>query len=436
MAIPIYALVVSFRTTPSGGWHIRLLSDVVMRSVSAVVVAALIAAACTSPANDADTEVSDETSTSTTVAEIEASEASTVAAADVVDELLGSLSVEEKVGQLLMPLVFGQSATDLSDDDRENNLADFGFETPAEIIEAYHLGGVIYLAANIDSSEQVRTFSSDMQRVAAESSGIGMLIAVDQEGGRVARLEDEVTAFPAADVVGPDPERVHESSYVTGQQVQQQGINVVLAPVADVRQDGDAFIGDRSFGEDPDQVASMVVAAIDGLQQAGVAATVKHWPGHGRTSVDSHRTLPSIDTARAEWRENEAVPFEAAIDADVALVMVGHLAFPGLDTSARPATVSSELIDGLLRDEFGYDGVVITDALDMGALDDIPQAELAVQSLQAGADIMLQSLEPQQAYQGLVGAVEDGEISQEVLDEAVGRVLRLKYDLGLLQPSS
>lgn len=405
----------------------------VPRWIPGLVVASVLAVACTSGGDETDT-AAPTTLPSTVLAVTTSTEPAPVV--DPVEAVLATLTTEQKVGQLLMPLVFGRSATEIGEADRANNLAAFGYETPAEIVEAYHLGGVIYLGSNIESSEQLRTFSGELQAVSRESTGVGMLIAVDQEGGRVSRLADEVTVFPAADDMGDEPERVHESSYVTGQQVQQQGVNVVLAPVADVRADDRAFIGDRSFGQDPDHVASMVTAAVHGLQQSGVAATVKHWPGHGGTNVDSHNNLPSIATARDQWELREAVPFEAAIEADVAIVMVGHLAFPELDRSGLPATVSPELIDGLLRDELGFDGVVMTDALDMRAVDEIPQDQLVVRSLLAGADVMLQSLEPQRAYEGLLAAVGDGRISPERLDQAVTRVLRLKHDLGLLPASS
>ncbi|MGI9598167.1 MAG: glycoside hydrolase family 3 protein [Acidimicrobiales bacterium] len=351
---------------------------------------------------------------------------------DPVPELVAAMSQQEKVGQLLMPMVFGTGTT-ITAAEQQLNLDAHGYATPAEIVSAYGLGGVIYLEANIDSAPQLKGLSRQLQDAALAGSGIGLLVAIDQEGGRVSRLSDEVTLFPPASDLAGDPRLVRETSYITGQQVQQQGINVVLAPVADVVEPGQvSFIGNRSFGSDPEVVADMVAAAVDGLQQSGVAAAVKHWPGHGATRVDSHNSLPTVDVDRALWDQRERVPFAAAIEEDVAIVLVGHLAMPSLDGSALPATVSPTLINGLLRSELGFDGVVMSDALNMGAVGDIPRSDVVVESVLAGVDIVLIPPSLKEASAGLNQAVEDGTISTEVLDQAVVRVLRLKQNLGLL----
>lgn len=351
---------------------------------------------------------------------------------DPVPELLASLTVEEKIGQLLMPQLFGPAGAGTGDA-AELNLDAHGSASPTDIVVDHHLGGVIYLGDNITTAQQVRALSRDLQDAAAGDSGIGLLVAVDQEGGRINRLSDEMSAFPAAGDLAGDVERVRETSYVTGQQVQQQGINVVLAPVADVIDpDSPSFIDDRSFGADPDQVAQMVGAAVTGLQEAGVAAAVKHWPGHGATAVDSHRLLPSLEIDRERWEQRERVPFETAIANDVAIVLVGHLALPQLDASGDPATVSPYLVDELLRNELGFDGVVMTDALNMGAVGSIPQRELVVDAILAGVDVVLIPPSLTEATAALTSAVADGTISTERLDRSVTRVLRLKERLGLL----
>lgn len=362
----------------------------------------------------------------------EGSEVASEAEVDQVAELLAGMTEEQKVGQLLMPMVFGTGA-EVTSAERRLNLEAHGYATPTEIVTRYNLGGVIYLESNIASAPQLKNLSQELQDAALQSTGIGLLVAIDQEGGRVSRLSDEVTLFPPASDLSGDPRLVRESSYVTGQQVQQQGINVVLAPVADVIERGSSsFIGNRSFGDDPEVVATMVAAAVDGLQQSGVAAAVKHWPGHGATRVDSHNSLPTVDVDRALWDRRERVPFAAAIEEDVAIVLVGHLAMPKLDPSARPATVSPVLVNDLLRTELGFDGVVMSDALNMGAVGDIPRADLVVASIQAGVDVVLIPPSLSDAYAGLNAAVEDGRISQEQLDRAVTRVLRLKQNLNLL----
>ncbi len=393
-----------------------------------LVVVAALAASCTTGAENSligpgDPRSEPPVDDTTTVIEVEP---------DLVPEVLASLTPEQKIGQLLMPQVFGRG-DDVTADERVLNLRAHGFATPTEIVEAYQLGGVIYLEENIDSAEQVRGLSQDLQAASRRSSGVGLLVAIDQEGGRVSRLSDEVTLFPPASDLAGDPRLVKEASYITGQQVQHQGINVVLAPVADVVEPGEvSFIGNRSFGTDPDVVANMVAAAVDGLQQSGVAAAVKHWPGHGATGVNSHFQLPTVDVARADWEQRERVPFDAAIAEDVAIVLVGHLAVPGLDALARPATVSPILIEDLLRHELGFDGVVMTDALNMGAVDDIPPGELVVASILAGADVILIPPSLTDAAAALQAAVDDGTIDTARLDAAVTRVLRLKQSLGLL----
>ncbi len=407
-------------------------------AVTLLSVGALLAAACTSAPENTVSAPASTGEVAETVAVEDSTTTSTTALpeTDPVPEILAGLTPEEKVGQLLMPMVHG-TGVDLTAEEQQLNLDAHGFANPTEIVSAYKLGGVIYLESNVDSAQQLRGMSNRLQAAADDSVGIGLLLAIDQEGGRVSRISDEVTTYPPAQNLTGDPARVREAGYVTGQQVQEQGINVVLAPVADVVEPGTPnFIGDRSFGNDPEVVASMVVAAVDGLQQSGVAAAVKHWPGHGATPLDSHLDLPTVDVDRAVWEARELPPFAAAIEEDVSIVLVGHLALPQLDPSGLPATVSPALVDGLLRDELGFDGVVMSDALNMGAVSGIPEPELVVASVNAGVDIILIPPSVEAASAALNQAVASGTISQERLDEAVTRVLRLKHDLGLLPAES
>lgn len=355
--------------------------------------------------------------------------------ADEVAALIDAMTVEEKIGQLLMPVLAGTSASDAKPSDASLNLAATGLEQPADIVDRYKLGGVLYLEGNVESAEQLQALSDDLQASSRSADGVGLLIAVDQEGGRVNRITDQVTVFPSASNMSGNVDAVREASYVTGQQLQRQGINVVLAPVADVVQTGQpGFIGDRSFGDDPQLVADMVEASVAGLQRSGVAAAVKHWPGHGATATDSHKSLPRLDVDRSSWEERERVPFDAAIASDVAIVVVGHLAVPGLDETGEPATVSPVIIEQLLRQELGFEGVVMTDALNMGAVGDFDTGRLAVDAVLAGADVLLVPPDLVAARDSLIEAVGSGEISTDVLDDAVARVLVLKRKLGLLPP--
>jgi beta-N-acetylhexosaminidase len=349
------------------------------------------------------------------------------------EAILAGLALEAKVGQLFMPVMAGSDATAVSELEGQANTEVFGYQTPAEIVSAYNLGGVIYLGDNIVTADQVGALSAGLQEAARSTTGIDLLVAVDQEGGRVNRITDGVTVFPPASLLSGDVEAVREAGYLTGRQVALQGVNVVLAPVADVTAAGTTgAIGNRSYGDDPAVVADMVRAAVGGLQEAGVAAAVKHWPGHGATEVDSHLSLPVLDITRSAWEARERVPFDAAIAEGVDIVLVGHLALPDVDPAGAPATVSPVLIDQLLRQELGFDGVVMTDALNMGAVADIDRGELVVEAVAAGADILLVPPDLAVAYEAVIEAVRSGRLPEATVDQAVLRVLLLKHELGLL----
>lgn len=349
------------------------------------------------------------------------------------------MTVEEKVGQLLVPVMAGTSADAVTAGQAANNQRLGGQDTMAALVATYHLGGVIYLGPNVVDASQLTDLSAGLQAANAESNvhGIGLFVSVDQEGGRVARISDGVTPIPAARDFTPDDRAVRSSSFISAQELRRQGFNVVFAPVADlVPAEGPeanrGVIGNRSYSGDPDEAAVMVRAAVQGLQSGGVAAVVKHWPGHGATSIDSHRSLPTVEVDRATWNERELVPFLAAMDADVDMVMVGHLSLPGLDPSGTVSSISPVIVQQILRDELGYDGVVVTDALDMGAVSDVAQGELAVRSVEAGVDVLLAMPDIAAAHGSIVEAVATGRISEERLDESVRRILELKAELRLL----
>ncbi|MGI9613749.1 MAG: glycoside hydrolase family 3 protein [Acidimicrobiales bacterium] len=423
----------------------------ITRAIAVVVALLVLAAGCgsseSSLGDDAASAVANPEPSGTEPASAEAADVEststseeTVVTTDDVDPgpdvaalALQSLTIEEKVGQLFMVVVAGDDANTVSASAGDINERDFGFRTPSEVVAAYNLGGVMYLGPNIVTADQLGTMSADLQQTAQDGSGIGLLVAVDQEGGRVNRITAGVTVFPPAALLAGDDVAVGEAGYLTGRQVAGQGINVVLAPVADLTDpNATGAIGNRSYGTDPVEVAAMVRAAVGGLQGSGVAAAVKHWPGHGSTEIDTHFNLPILDMSQEEWLARDRVPFEAAVDEGVAIVMVGHLVLPALDPEGLPATVSPALIQDQLRTELGFDGVVMTDALVMGAVDNLDPAAVAVQSVAAGADIMLQPSDLPTAYQALLDAVASGELTEAQVDQAALRVLRLKDQLGLL----
>lgn len=394
--------------------------------ISACSATPEVAVSTTAPAPVTTSELA---TTVTTQPITTTTEATTTTTVDPIDELVATLTVEQKAGQLLMPILAGTDPDVASALNEQTT----GVATMREAVLAYSLGGVIYLGDNVQSAAQLTALSAGIEEAAqAATPGIGALISVDQEGGRVNRVTDGVEVFPSARSLSPDAQAVREAATATAVALSGQGINIVLAPVADLTDGNAGVIGNRSFGADPFVTADMVVASVEGLQGAGVAAAVKHWPGHGDTSLDSHSVLPVIGVDRLTWEQRERVPFAAAVDADVAIVMVGHLALPGLDPSGQPATVSSVLIEQLLRDDLGFEGIVMTDALDMGAVRDQDRGELVIQSILAGVDILLAPPDVAVAHAAIVDAIASGELSEERLDLSVARVLRLKAELGLL----
>jgi beta-N-acetylhexosaminidase len=270
------------------------------------------------------------------------------------------------------------------------------------------------------------------------SATITPFIAVDQEGGRVARLSF-TTPLPAARVLEKLPdENLVRLGRLLGKELYQLGFNVDFAPVLDVATRAEnPVIGNRAFSADPYAVAKLAPAFIHGLQSAGIAATGKHFPGHGDTRSDSHLTLPVVDHALERIHSVELLPFYAAIQANVAMIMIGHLHYPALDsTPGLPATLSRPIIQDLLRKQLGYDGVIITDAMNMRAVTDgFESGPAAVLAFKAGVDIILMPQNFSAAYQAVLSAVESGEISISRLNESVLRILRLKQRLAAYKPN-
>ncbi|MDP4505654.1 beta-N-acetylhexosaminidase [Nonomuraea turcica] len=348
---------------------------------------------------------------------------------DPVERVLSKMSVEEKVGQLFMPVLYGSSADTASGE----NQARYAAQTPAKVIAKYHLGGVILFPHNVKSVGQVVGLTNGMQRA---SKQVPLLIGTDQENGLVSRMSALMTDFPGASQIGAtkDAELSRAVAEATGEELRALGVNLDFAPVADVNVNpNNPVIGPRAFGKDPKQVATMVEAAVKGFADAKVAATAKHFPGHGDTTVDSHTGLPVIKHSKAEWERIDAPPFKAAIDAGVDAVMSAHIVFPKLDPSGDPATLSKPILTGLLREKLGFKGVISTDALNMaGVRQKYNDGEIAVRAVLAGADLLLMPNDLPKAYQAVLAAVKSGRISKERLDQSVTRLLTLKQARGLL----
>lgn len=355
---------------------------------------------------------------------------------------LRGLSLGEKVGQLFVTWVNGKSADEVN----PKNKADFGVDTPAQVIEKYHLGGVIYFnndsRDNFDDPAQVARLSNGLQQAAVRSGArIPLQIATDQEGGTVTRMGAPATELPNAMAIsaGRDVGAAKEAARILGHELRAVGINQDFAPDADVNSNpANPVIGVRSFSGRPDLASQFVAAEVEGFQNSGrrsetVSATAKHFPGHGDAAQDSHLELPRIDRTEASWREVDVPPFKAAIKAGIDSIMSAHIEFPSLDPSGEPATLSKPILTGKLREELGYRGVIVTDSLSMEGVRELhSDAEIPVLALKAGADQLLMPVNLDLAINSVLDAVRKGEISERRIDQSVLRILKLKLNRGIL----
>ncbi|GGW36633.1 beta-N-acetylhexosaminidase [Streptomyces lucensis JCM 4490] len=353
--------------------------------------------------------------------------------------LISRMTLEEKVGQLFVMRVYGHSATAPDQPDVDANLKEIGVRTAAELIARYRVGGIIYFswAHNTRDPHQIADLSNGIQKASLDQPrGLPVLIATDQEHGAVCRVGKPATLFPGAMAIGAGGSRADARALgrISGAELRAMGINQDYSPDADVNVNpANPVIGVRSFGADPEAVAGLVAAEVKGYQSSRVAATAKHFPGHGDTAVDSHYGFPVITHSRELWETLDAVPFRAAIRAGIDSVMTAHIQFPALDDSGDPATLSHPILTGILRGELGYDGVVITDSLGMeGVRTKYGDDRVPVLALKAGVDQLLNPPSLDVAWHAVLKAVQEGELTEARLDESILRVLRLKARLGLL----
>jgi beta-N-acetylhexosaminidase len=342
---------------------------------------------------------------------------------------LAQMTLREKVGQLMMPFVLG-------------NFAPEGSETHdriVDVIEEEHVGGVIM---SVGSPSEVAVKLNDLQM----HSKYPLLVAADLESGAGFRFRGAVhiptnialggaTTFPSLMAFGAagDWRYAYQLGRITALEARAMGVHVPFAPVLDVNNNPEnPIINIRSFGEDPDAVANLGASLVRGLQDYDAVSTGKHFPGHGDTDTDSHLALPIIRVGRDRLDAVELVPFRAAIAAGMKGIMTAHIAVPEISGETIPATLSPEVLTGLLRDDLGFDGIVFTDAMDMVAVDRLfPRGEAAVRAVLAGADVILMPREVKRAVDAIVDAIDEGRLTEARIDESVGRLLRLKEDLGL-----
>ncbi len=339
------------------------------------------------------------------------------------------MSLGEKVAQLL---VVGFPLTRIERDSEAYRL-----------IRERKVGNFILFTRNIESGRQLHGLCRELRTLTEDATGFAPLVAIDQEGGSVTRIRAGATFFPgamacaAAALAQGSTDDIERIGLAMGEELAAMGIDIDLAPDADINcNKANPVIGVRSYGDDPQAVASRAAAFARGLSATGVLATAKHFPGHGDTNVDSHLGLPSLPHGMERLKRVELVPFAHLIDEGVPLVMTSHILFPALEDhgshselpSGLPATLSPPILTGLLRGQMGFEGAIITDCLEMKAIaDHYPDA--AVQALQAGADLLCISHTAsvqEKAHDDIVAAVRSGRLSEERIDEALGRVLALK----------
>ncbi|MBQ9564623.1 MAG: hypothetical protein IJU98_03445 [Synergistaceae bacterium] len=347
------------------------------------------------------------------------------------ENALRSMTLEQKIGQLF---IIRPDALDVAlalDEVNDSEAAGVKKLTPAmrETLRRYPAGGFALFRKNISGPNQLKRFTADLRAACAPSP----ILAIDEEGGKIARIANHksfnVPKFESMEAIGrtENPRRAREVGATIGKYLREYGFNLDFAPVADVNTNPENLvIGNRAFGSEPERVSEMVGAYLDGLHAGGVAGSVKHFPGHGDTRDDPHEDAVTSPKTWDELLRAELIPFRENLDkADS--VMVAHITLPNVAGDNQPATLSREIVTEKLRGELGYDGVVITDALMMGAIKKrYSSAEAAVLAFEAGNDILLMPWDYREAFDGILQAVRSGRITEARLDESVRRILRLK----------
>ncbi len=345
-----------------------------------------------------------------------------------VEELLVGMSLEQKVAQMFM--VTPEALTNYT------KVTAAGEVTKQRFMQ-YPVGGVIYMAGNLVDAKQTQEMLKNMENYSMEFLGFPIFLGVDEEGGTVARIAKN-SAFNVENVgdmskigASGDCNLAYLAGCTVGTYLTDLGFNLDFAPVADVWSNKkNTVVKYRSFGSDAELVRDMVTAQLRGFSEQGILGAVKHFPGHGSTTADSHKGAAVVEKNLQELLECDLIPFKGAIEEGVPFIMVGHLSLPQIVGEDVPAVLSKEIIVGILREELGFDGIVITDALDMGAITDYyNSAQAAVMAVEAGADMLLMPEDFVEAYGGVLDAVQRGELSVERIDESVRRILRVKVGM-------
>ena len=346
-----------------------------------------------------------------------------------VEELLSSLSLEEKVAQLFVALP-EQLIGNVS------RVTAAG-EATREAINNRPVGGIVYLESNLVSPEQTKTMLQNVQQYSMDRLNLPMFLCVDEEGGQVTRLAGkagfDLPVYDNMSVIGSqgDTEQAYQMGESIGQYLDDLGFNTDFAPVADVLTNpNNQVVRYRSFGSDPETVKDMTDAVSRGLASKKILATYKHFPGHGNTAADTHAGYAYSNKTKEELYQCELIPFIQGIEDEVPFIMMGHISLPNIVGDDTPASLSKTIVTDLLIDELGYKGIIITDALNMGAVSQqYSSAQAAVKALNAGVDMLLMPADFNAAYQGVLAAVQSGEISEERINKSVEKILKAKMSL-------
>lgn len=338
---------------------------------------------------------------------------------EIVNARITEMPIEDKVAGLF--IITPEALTD-------TDVVTKAGDTTKEKITQYAVGGLVYFKQNITSKDQLEEMITNTNNY----SKYPLFIAVDEEGGSISRLAesglaDNVGSMGDIGAAG-DVTKAKEAGSSIAAYLSEYGFNLDFAPVADVLSEGNTIIGERSFGSNAGEAGTMVAAVVEGLQEGGVSACLKHFPGLGSTEEDTHDGMVSSEKTQEDFETTDFLSFQAGIDAGADFVMVSHLSVPEITGDNTPSSLSDKMITQILRGELGFEGIVITDAMDMCAITDYYTADAAaVKALQAGADMILMPEDFETAYNGVLDAVKAGTLTEERIDESLKRIYRVKY---------
>lgn len=344
-------------------------------------------------------------------------------------DITKEMSLKDKIGQLFIVSLY-------SLDEGETKSQQKITKEMKDTIKKYSVGGVVLFSKNMKDASQTKDLIGDLQ----DASDIPMFVTVDEEGGSIARVSSNekmgVDSYPSAREIGEtyDEDQIKEMGKNQSKQLKELGFNMNLAPVADVlTNESNTEIGDRSFGSDADKVSDIVSLLVKSMQKQQLSAVLKHFPGSGDTWGDTHRGSAEAEQTIQQLRKTDFTPFEAGIDADVDAVMVSHLMLSNVTEEREPSTLSKRVVSDILRDELEYEGIAMTDAMNMKAItDNYSAGEAAVKALQAGIDVILMPDDLSKAYQAVQKAVKDGDIKESRIDDSVERIIYTKLKRGVI----